>query len=107
MNIKWKFRIIATIIILDYLKGVLVVMEFKITENAIRDLLTTYADHYLMCKNIEKETDDDDLCDDADYAHHKACCCTAEQWMRAVGIHPESNYVMEIINKERDFCGYY
>lgn len=76
--------------------------EFKITENAVKNLITTYADHYLMCEELENEIDEDDLYDDADYSHHSACCATAEDWMRVIEIHPESNFVIDIINKERE-----
>lgn len=77
---------------------------FTLTENAIRSLVITYADHKLMAENYLKDTDEDDLYDDAEYAHHMACCATAEEWMRAIGIDPESNFVMEIIEKERGRC---
>ena len=75
---------------------------FTITENAVKNLLSIYADHYLMAEEMEKDTEEYDLYDDADYAHHKACCYIGEDWMRGIGINPQSNYVMEIINKERE-----
>lgn len=76
--------------------------EFKITENAVKNLLATYSSHKIMCDDYENEMDEEDLYTDADYSHHLACCATAEDWMRAIGIHPESNFVMEIIEKERE-----
>lgn len=75
---------------------------FTITENAVKNRIFSYADHYLMCEEMEKDTEEYDLYDDAEYAHHKACCQTNEDWMRGIGIDPQSNYVMEIINKERE-----
>lgn len=75
--------------------------EFRITENAVKNLLYDYAKHRAMYKFIELKSDPEDLYDDAEYTYHKACCNTAETWMRTLGISPESNFVMEFVERER------
>ena len=63
---------------------------FTLTENAVKNLISNYAYHVLMCEKNEN------------YVRHVAACSMAEQWMRAIGIDPQSNYVTEIIEKERE-----
>lgn len=76
--------------------------NFKITENALTNLIISYSDHKLMCEAYEAEYDlDCDLYNDPDYSHHAAYCHAFEEWMRAMGISPESNFVTGIIEKER------
>lgn len=80
-------------------------MKFEITENVIKNKLISYASHKLMCE--EYENDDSflynmEMDDEVEYARHKAYCEACEEWMRAIGIHPESNFVMEIIEKEKE-----
>ena len=75
---------------------------FTITENAVKNLINTYADHKLMCEWHEENIDEDELFDDPEYSHHSACCATAENWMKAIGISPSSNYVVSVINKKRE-----
>ena len=77
--------------------------EFTISYNAVVNLLHDYASHKLMCEEYEGDEryEEYDLYDDAEYSHHAACCATAENWLRAIGISPESNCVQEIIEKER------
>lgn len=62
---------------------------FTLTENAVKNLISSYAYHRV---SLEKN---------GNYNYHVAACATAENWMRAIGIDPESNFVMEIIEKER------
>ena len=84
--------------------------EFKITENALRNLITTYAVHKLQAQEIEKTNEffadkfgnEENLYDDPDYQSEMAFCASSEEWMRAIGISPESNFVEEIIEKERE-----
>lgn len=79
--------------------------NWKITENALMNLLTTYANHRVACERIIEEAESDeelvDLYDDPDYSHHAAYCHSSEEWMGAMGISPESNFVEEILEKER------
>jgi hypothetical protein len=74
-----------------------------LTKNAIKNLVSTYAIHYVMCKEYEENDlyDEIDLYDDVEYSHHKAYCAAAEEWMRAIGIDHQSNFVMEIIEREK------
>ena len=72
--------------------------EFKITNTAMENLIHTYADHKIACEEIEKECEYDfDLYDDPDYSHHAAYCHASEEWMSAIGISPNSNFVNNII----------
>lgn len=71
---------------------------FTITGNAVKNLINTYADHKLMCEWYEENMDEDELDFDVEYTYHSACCATAEDWMRAIGISPESNFVAKIID---------
>lgn len=72
--------------------------KYTLTENALKNLVSTYASHRIACEEFDKE---DDL-DNPEYLFDLACCQTAEDWMRAIGIHPESNFVTDIIEKERE-----
>ena len=42
---------------------------------------------------IEFENEEDT--ENAEYTFHQGCCETAENWMRAVGVSPQCNYIME------------
>lgn len=72
--------------------------NFTVPETTLRNLITVYADHKLVCKKYE--TDDTEY--DADYDYHLGRCYEAETWMRALGISPDSDYVHDIYEKERD-----
>ena len=67
---------------------------FTLTENAIRNLVSTYASHKVMLE--------DDDCYGSEYEFHSGCCQTAENWMNTLGISPYSNFVTEIIEKEEE-----
>ena len=71
---------------------------FVITETTIRNLITVYADHKLVCEKYE--TDDTEY--DANYDYHLGRCYEAETWMKALGISPDGNYVHDIYEKERN-----
>jgi len=79
--------------------------EFKISYNAVVNLVHTYAVNKISAEDYFNNSiafcDEDDLYDDPDYAHHMAYCYASEEWMRAIGISPESNFVQNIIDKER------
>ena len=72
--------------------------NFTVPEITIRNLITVYAEHKLVCEKYE--TDDTEY--DADYDYHLGRCYEAETWMQALGISPDSNYVHDIYEKERD-----
>lgn len=78
-------------------------MNLTITENSVINLINTYANHKIQMEEylIENDYDGDMLYDNADYQFHLACCETAEDWMRNIGISPASNFVQQIIEKER------
>ncbi len=72
---------------------------FWIPVNLLKKLIATYANHKLICE--EYELDEDPVLD-FEYDIHHSCCETAENWMRAFGIDPMSNFVTDIIEKERE-----
>ena len=71
---------------------------FTLTETALHSLISIYVDHKLA-KSVYEESEEYPETS-GDYLFHCACCETAENWMRAIGIHPDSNYVGYIIDKE-------
>ena len=77
--------------------------EFKITNAAIENLIRTYANHKLACEELEKKLVNMLFAkyDDLAYAHHAAYCHASEEWMSAIGISPNSNFVNNIIEEER------
>ena len=77
---------------------------FTLTENALKNLVSTYADHKVQKEKYLEDVDYDEylLKEDIDYQFYVAYCHAAEEWMRAIGIHPESNFVTDIIEKERE-----
>ena len=77
-------------------------ITFTLTENAVKDLIATYADHKRQCMQFEEEVDYDEyeLENDIDYQFNMAYCHAAEEWMRAIGISQDSYFVQNIIHKE-------
>lgn len=71
--------------------------NFTVPETTIRNLITVYAGHKLVCEKYE--TDDTEY--NADYDYHLGNCYAAETWMRALGISPDSNYVYDIYEMEK------
>lgn len=63
----------------------------EITKNALENLMNTYVEH----KKIMIEFENEDDTENAEYTFHQGCCETAENWMRAVGVSPQCNYIME------------
>ena len=68
-----------------------------VTETTLRNLITVYAEHKLVCEKYE--TDDTEY--DADYDYHLGNCYAAETWMSALGISPDSDYVHDIYEREK------
>lgn len=78
---------------------------FTVTNNALTNVLVSYAGHKLAAEEYYNDAlefgKEDELYDDADYAHHTAYCAAAQEWMRMLGISPDCNFVSEIINHEK------
>ena len=67
-----------------------------LTENAVTNLIYDYAHH-----RVNVENDEDGSCTET-YGIDLVYCQAVEAWMNAIGISPQSNFVTEIINKERE-----
>lgn len=68
----------------------------EITKNVLENMMSVYVDHKRMMIEMENEhEDEEELYEDADYNFHRGCCETAESWMRAVGVSPQCNFIME------------
>lgn len=99
--------------------------EIKTSQRIVTDTITVYIaddgkefDNKIACENYEKDLKENELemqispfkiekldgvlpiTNAGDWRDVDASWY--EDWMRTIGIHPESNYVMEIINKERE-----
>lgn len=71
----------------------------EITKNALENMMMVYVDHKKMIIDMEKaHGDEEDLYEDGGYNFHKGCCETAESWMRAIGVSPQCNFIMEKLN---------
>lgn len=75
--------------------------DMTITGNAIENLLDSYADHKAMMKTYEDEVDFDvdKLENDAEYMYHRGFCESSKQWMKCLGISPDSP-IIEIMVRE-------
>ena len=62
---------------------------FTITEKELKNLINDYVRHKSMCKWCKENIDEDELPFDVDYTFHSACCVTAENWMKSIGINPD------------------
>lgn len=71
----------------------------EITKNAIENLMLGYVEHKQIMNEIENECDEVLLFEDANYNFHRGCCETAENWMRAVGVSPKCNFIIERLYK--------
>lgn len=67
----------------------------EITKNIIENMMITYVDHKKMMMEYEKEQEEFKLEENPEYLFHKGCCETSEQWMRAIGVSPQCNFVTE------------
>lgn len=67
----------------------------EITKNVIGNMMLLYIDHKKILNEYESETDERELEDNADYNFHRGCCETAETWMRAIGVSPNCEFILE------------
>lgn len=67
----------------------------EINKTAIENMMTVYIDHKKILNEYESETDEKELEDNADYNFHRGCCETAETWMRAIGVSPNCEFILE------------
>lgn len=68
----------------------------EITKNIIENMMIVYVDHKKMKIEMENDNEDEEvLYKNADYNFHRGCCETAENWMRAIGVSPECNFITE------------
>lgn len=77
-------------------------IEFKISYNAMMNMIDTYASSKAFCLDRETEYEIDEEFDDLDnnlnYQYYYGRAEMAEIWLRTCGISPESNIVQEKIN---------
>lgn len=73
--------------------------EMETTKNAVENMMLAYVNHKQIMNEIENECPEDLLLEDASYNFHRGCCETAESWMRAVGVSPECNFIIERLYK--------
>lgn len=70
--------------------------KMEITKNVLENMMSVYVNHKRMMIEMENEHGDEEgLYEDGDYNFHRGCCETAESWMRAVGVSPQCNFIME------------
>lgn len=67
----------------------------EINKTVIENMMTVYIDHKKILNEYESETDEKELEDNADYNFHRGCCETAETWMRAIGVSPNCEFILE------------
>lgn len=67
----------------------------EISRNVIENMMMVYIDHKKILNEYESEMDEKEMEEDTNYNFHKGCCETAENWMRAVGVSPNCNFISE------------
>lgn len=77
-------------------------IEFKISYNAMMNMIDTYASAKAFCLDREEECETDEEFDDLDnnpnYQYYYGKAEMAETWLQVCGISPESNIVQDKIN---------
>lgn len=73
------------------------IYKVELTETAIHNMLNSYVDHRKQMSLYEE----DDETESAEYAFHLACCETAEDWMRLIGISPSCKYIEDQLMEGR------
>lgn len=77
-------------------------IEFKISYNAMMNMIDVYADVKAFCLDREEECANEeeywDLEDSPNYNYYRGKAEMAEKWLKICGISPESNIVQEKIN---------
>lgn len=68
----------------------------EITNNVLKNMMMAYVDYKKMLIDMENaHGDEEGLYEDGAYNFHKGCCEMAETWMRAIGVSPQCNFIME------------
>lgn len=82
-------------------------IEFKISYNAMMNMIDSYANSKAYCLDREEECGDEeeywDLEDSPNYNYYRGQAEMAEQWLRVCGISPESNIIQ---NKIKEYSQY-
>lgn len=77
--------------------------EFKISYNAMMNMIDTYASAKAFCLDREEECADEeeywDLEDSPNYNYYCGKAEMAESWLRICGVSPESNIVQNRIKE--------
>lgn len=77
-------------------------IEFKISYNAMMNMISMYASSKAFCLDRETECETDEEFDDLDnnpnYQYYYGRAEMVESWLTVCGISPESNIVQEKIN---------
>lgn len=72
------------------------VYKIELTDNAVKNMMSTYVEHKKMMNEYEDENDTENI----EYAFHRGCCETAENWLRLISISPQCNYIMDRLYTE-------
>lgn len=70
----------------------------KITKNVIENMMLTYVDHKKIVNEYQNEYNENELYEDGNYNFHLGCCETAENWMRAIGVSPQCDFIIDRLN---------
>jgi len=77
-------------------------IEFKISYNAMMNMIDAYANVKAFCLDREEECANEeeywDLEDSPNYNYYRGKAEMAENWLRVCGVSPESNIVQDKIN---------
>lgn len=77
-------------------------IEFKISYNAMMNMIDAYASVKAFCLDREEECANEeeywDLEDSPNYNYYRGKAEMAEKWLKICGVSPESNIVQEKIN---------
>lgn len=69
--------------------------KIELTENAVKNMMSSYVNHKKIMMEIENECDEDELYEDGNYNYHKGYCESAETWMRTIGISQQCSFIEE------------
>lgn len=78
-------------------------IEFKISYNAMMNIIDAYADVKAFCLDTEEECANEEeywaLEDSLNYNYYRGKAEMAENWLRVCGVSPESNIVQNTIKE--------
>jgi len=78
---------------------------FTISENALINLITDYAINIINCDRFYDVYEDGSYMGNPYYHKYYEAKYEAEKWMSVLGISPDSNFVTDIVKKEREKRG--